>query len=272
MHEGGLTRVATYERTVPTSAERVWENVRDWEHLPWLHSSSFSSIDCVDEGEWGWRAKIGLPGGDRHILLELVIEPDEPRYVSRTLEGGGAGAEIWTRVTARSEKETDIAVEFWLPDVTEDRVEALGDVFVKLYTRLWDEDESMMVRRADELAHRRAERAGEALTVSLGTLEELRPDLPLRVRFGGDPFRVIEHEGVLIAHSVVCPHLLGPLDEAPVDDGRVVCPWHGYAFDVKTGRQCSGRGGRMKLATPPVVSVDPETKQVWLAPGLRTAG
>jgi nitrite reductase/ring-hydroxylating ferredoxin subunit len=267
MQQKGLTRVASYERTVSTSAERVWENVRDWEHLPWLHSSTFSSIDCVDAGEWGWRAKIGLQGGERSILLELVIEPDEPRYVSRTLEGGGAGTEIWTRVTERGEKQTDIAVEFWLPDVTEDHVKRLGEVFVKLYTSLWDEDESMMVRRADELTQRRASsgRTGEPLSMSLGTLDEVRSELPLVVRFDGDPFRVIEHEGVLIAHSVVCPHLLGPLAEAPVEDGRIVCPWHGYGFDVKTGRQCGGSGGKMKLATPPAVSVDPETKQVWLA-------
>ena len=46
-----LTRVGVYERSLPVSAERVWENVRDWEHLPWLHASSFSSIECLAEVE-----------------------------------------------------------------------------------------------------------------------------------------------------------------------------------------------------------------------------
>jgi nitrite reductase (NADH) small subunit len=32
-----------------------------------------------------------------------------------------------------------------------------------------------------------------------------------------------------------CPHQGGPLGEGIVEDGRVVCPWHGYAFDVHTG-------------------------------------
>ncbi|TMP97098.1 MAG: hypothetical protein E6L09_13880 [Verrucomicrobia bacterium] len=26
------------------SLERIWENVRDWEHLPWLHRRSFLDI------------------------------------------------------------------------------------------------------------------------------------------------------------------------------------------------------------------------------------
>ena len=33
----------------------------------------------------------------------------------------------------------------------------------------------------------------------------------------------------------VCPHEGGPLGEGSIEDGRVVCPWHGYAFDVHTG-------------------------------------
>jgi nitrite reductase (NADH) small subunit len=32
-----------------------------------------------------------------------------------------------------------------------------------------------------------------------------------------------------------CPHEGGPLGEGAVEDGRVVCPWHGYAFDPRTG-------------------------------------
>ena len=32
-----------------------------------------------------------------------------------------------------------------------------------------------------------------------------------------------------------CPHEGGPLGEGIVEDGRVVCPWHGYSFDPRTG-------------------------------------
>ena len=32
-----------------------------------------------------------------------------------------------------------------------------------------------------------------------------------------------------------CPHHEGPLGQGMIEDGRVVCPYHGWAFDVKTG-------------------------------------
>jgi nitrite reductase (NADH) small subunit len=32
-----------------------------------------------------------------------------------------------------------------------------------------------------------------------------------------------------------CPHEGGPLAEGSIEDGKVVCPWHAYAFDPCTG-------------------------------------
>lgn len=33
----------------------------------------------------------------------------------------------------------------------------------------------------------------------------------------------------------VCPHEGGPLGHGVLEDGRVVCPWHAFAYDVRTG-------------------------------------
>jgi nitrite reductase (NADH) small subunit len=41
--------------------------------------------------------------------------------------------------------------------------------------------------------------------------------------------------GAIAVLDGVCPHEGGPLGEGIVEDGRVVCPWHGYAYDVHTG-------------------------------------
>jgi nitrite reductase/ring-hydroxylating ferredoxin subunit len=41
--------------------------------------------------------------------------------------------------------------------------------------------------------------------------------------------------GTISVLDGVCPHEEGPLGEGVIEDGRVVCPWHGYAFDVRTG-------------------------------------
>jgi nitrite reductase (NADH) small subunit len=42
-------------------------------------------------------------------------------------------------------------------------------------------------------------------------------------------------DGAICVLDGVCPHEGGPLGEGTIENGRVVCPWHEYAFDVKTG-------------------------------------
>ncbi|MEM9985052.1 MAG: Rieske 2Fe-2S domain-containing protein [Bacteroidota bacterium] len=37
-----------------------------------------------------------------------------------------------------------------------------------------------------------------------------------------------------------CPHANGPLGHGQVEDGQVVCPWHRFGFDLKTGQSDSG--------------------------------
>lgn len=41
--------------------------------------------------------------------------------------------------------------------------------------------------------------------------------------------------GRFCAVSALCPHEDGPLSEGWLEGDTVVCPWHGYDFDVATG-------------------------------------
>jgi hypothetical protein len=50
-----MVRVATYDRLVLAPRARVWENVLDWEHLPYLHKTSFDYVELDAGGQWGWR-------------------------------------------------------------------------------------------------------------------------------------------------------------------------------------------------------------------------
>lgn len=43
-------------------------------------------------------------------------------------------------------------------------------------------------------------------------------------------------EGTFHAIENSCPHRGGPLGEGVVQGHLVICPWHGWEFDVKTGR------------------------------------
>jgi nitrite reductase (NADH) small subunit len=49
------------------------------------------------------------------------------------------------------------------------------------------------------------------------------------------PICVANVNGTIAVLNGVCPHEEGPLGEGSIEDGRVVCPWHSYAFDPRTG-------------------------------------
>ena len=263
MRTASLPPVATYRRTIGASLERVVENVLDWEHLPWLHRASFSSVELLDAGDSGWRAAVGLQPAqrERRVEIEVRFEASRERYVTRTLAGAGEGTEIWTRLDARAAHETAIEVEFLVPGVAPDARDAVGKAYLALYERLWDEDEAMMRRREVELRalRERPRGASEAsAAVALGPLPELRARLPLVVGCGRRSYRVVELGGELVAHGTVCPHRLGPLEECAIEDGALRCPWHGYRFDVRTGESRDGR--RLCLPPAPRVEIGPDSQ------------
>lgn len=41
--------------------------------------------------------------------------------------------------------------------------------------------------------------------------------------------------GALFAVDAGCPHAGGPLGEGSLEGSELVCPLHGYAFDIRTG-------------------------------------
>jgi nitrite reductase/ring-hydroxylating ferredoxin subunit len=263
----GLALAATYTREIRAGTERIWENVLDWEHLPALHEIYFDHVALIEIGSWGWRVKLTKRTGkaDRRMLLELQIDRAKSRYRVRILAGDGMGTEIWTLLEALGPQRTAIEVRFYVPEHRPERLAALGEKYRSSYARLWDQDEAMMMRR-EALSARPgtwSERSGASL--ALGLLSELRPRLPLLVELDGEPFRILElDDGLLVAHSTICPHWLGPLDEAIPKNGILRCPWHGYLFDLRTGASADGRGCR--LAPAPRVLVDSETGEVTLGP------
>ena len=149
-----LVVAAVYERAIEASLERVWENVYDWEHLPWLHSQAFESIEEIESGAWGWRAQVGLAGGAK-AEIELVTDRQVGHYVARTVAGAGAPSEIWTSLIPLAEDRTAIRVEFCVSAMPEQALRRLGQGYVSLYTLLWDQDEGMMQTRESALEERR---------------------------------------------------------------------------------------------------------------------
>ncbi|MFI5315372.1 MAG: Rieske 2Fe-2S domain-containing protein [Myxococcota bacterium] len=260
MRGARITSVAVYEREIRASLERIWENVLDWEHLPGLHRDSFASVRRIDSGDWGWSAYLrgrGAPDA-REMTLQVLLDRENLRYVTATIDGPGKGTEIWTSLTPLGEGATQIRVEFRVPGVSPERVATLGAAYRTLYARLWDEDEAMMMRREKWLAPARGAKPERGARAELGSFDDVRAKLPLVVELGGRPWRVVALDDELVAHAALCPHFLGPLEDAPLEGATVECPWHRYRFDVRTGRSCDGRG--LRLAPAPRVSISPDRR------------
>jgi nitrite reductase (NADH) small subunit len=49
-------------------------------------------------------------------------------------------------------------------------------------------------------------------------------------------------DGTLRALGAVCPHLGGPLADGLLDGQVVICPLHGYTYDLNTGSEMSYGG------------------------------
>jgi nitrite reductase/ring-hydroxylating ferredoxin subunit len=249
-----LPHVGTYRRVLPVSIERLYENALDWEHLPHVHQSSFASIECQASGPWGWCAATTSPRGHR-LMLELRLDRDCRRWITRTLEGANAGSEVWTHAFAVAPRRTDIVVDFFVPGIDATVRDRVGAAFSDTYERLYDEDVAMMVERQRQLDTRIDTERPDA-AVCLGPVDELV--LPLRAELAGRAYFVTRSGGELIAHVARCPHQLGPLKAAV--DGTVACPWHGYRFDARSGDCLTGQACRLPAA--PKVTV--RDGRVWL--------
>ncbi len=56
--------------------------------------------------------------------------------------------------------------------------------------------------------------------------------------------------GTISAMDNVCLHRGGPLGQGVIENGKVVCPWHGWAWDPVTG--AAGHNPNAKLGVYPI--------------------
>ncbi|MEL6691837.1 MAG: Rieske (2Fe-2S) protein [Pseudomonadota bacterium] len=252
----GLHYLGNYVRRLPINLARMMVNAYDWKHLPYVHSSSFSSIDLIDSGAWGWRAKIGLPDGSpaSHQLLDLLVESDRHYWVSTVYSGPGTGIEIHTQATKIEDDEIEVDVRFYLPEAPDNETgaEMILAYMQQQYATLYDEDQGLMLGRQGALDDRKRWGAitPSATDVLVGATAELDPETVHTVEMETGRFCVRKHDGAWLVHSAVCTHLLGPLEESAINEhGQLTCPWHGYHFDLRTGENAEQKC--RALATAP---------------------
>ena len=260
------------------------ENAYDWEHLPHVHSSSFKSIELFDEGAWGWQAKVTLPDC-RVQHLELLVDRDNNYWATTVLSGDARGFEIHTHAIERQDREIDVLVKFYLPEAfskilklltvaqrllpfslykrvarkfgvyrvakNENPKTSILKTLQRQYSVLYDEDETLMSSRQVAIDHRKESKLYDMPdSLIIGTPEQVTQQLPKVVQFGKQRFVINRWQDQWRVYAADCPHLLGPLENAQIDQGgQITCPWHGYTFDINTGKSCDQQA--LSLAKPP---------------------
>jgi nitrite reductase (NADH) small subunit len=67
------------------------------------------------------------------------------------------------------------------------------------------------------------------------------------VSAAGTVLCVANQSGRYAAVDNVCPHRGGPLAEGLLEAGKVLCPWHAWAFDLATGEADHDASTRVRV-------------------------
>jgi NAD(P)H-dependent nitrite reductase small subunit len=71
--------------------------------------------------------------------------------------------------------------------------------------------------------------------VTVGRSEEVGPGQSLVVEVNGNEVAVFNVNGTYFAIDNMCAHQGGPLGEGLLEGENVICPWHSWKYNVKTG-------------------------------------
>ena len=116
--------------------------------------------------------------------------------------------------------------------------------------------------------------------LDIGAVNDFVQGKPKRVEVNGRALVVVREQDEFYALHDTCPHQGASLSKGHVSgttlyckpgesipygsDGQIlVCPWHGYRFDVRTEQSCDGRTLRLRSAPEVVV----EAGEVFLRRG-----
>lgn len=77
----------------------------------------------------------------------------------------------------------------------------------------------------------------------IGNIEEIPVGEGRAYVVEGDQVAVFRlRDGSLRALEAICPHRGGPLADGLIDEGVVVCPLHGFTYDLVTGAELANGG------------------------------
>lgn len=103
--------------------------------------------------------------------------------------------------------------------------------------------------------------------VDIGPISDFPAGEQKTVRAEGLPVVVFNIEGLFLAIADICPHAGMPLGGGELCGKVLTCPFHGYAYNVETGRNIDFPDQEPPARTFPVRVSEAGTVQVNLKPG-----
>ena len=74
--------------------------------------------------------------------------------------------------------------------------------------------------------------------IRVAAVDDCPPGQGLEAVAGDRIVALYNVDGDFRALAGVCPHQGGPLGKGALCGAIVTCPWHGWQFDVRSGRHC----------------------------------
>lgn len=67
------------------------------------------------------------------------------------------------------------------------------------------------------------------------------------VEIDGKEIAILNDNGKFFAIENTCAHMQGPLGEGSCENGNVTCPWHGWTYNLKTGKNTFNEDIKLKI-------------------------
>ncbi|MBI2106287.1 Rieske 2Fe-2S domain-containing protein [Candidatus Woesearchaeota archaeon] len=72
--------------------------------------------------------------------------------------------------------------------------------------------------------------------IKVASKSEIRNGYGKVIDINGKSIALMNNNEKFFAVENTCKHMGGPLGEGNCEDGKVICPWHGWSYDLKTGK------------------------------------
>jgi nitrite reductase/ring-hydroxylating ferredoxin subunit len=214
----------------------MFENVFDWEHLPHIHPTSFTSVRCLHQGAKSLQCDIGLWPNFFGLKQQIQVHACRKRlvWIVTVKSGFLRGLTIRSKLTVISPNSFEVRISFFAPGGFFHWF-LLGPLLWLSYLKIYSEDEAMMLTRQREIDRTKIQRdCTFSEKKKLGSYPEILKKLPYFVVVDDLPYILTMERGKLISFEGRCPHMLRPLHDCPIINNRIRCKWHGYEFPLET--------------------------------------